>query len=151
MSSFLTRCWLLADRVPTRLRWLAVLGCALFIFVLSAEPGLKVSSDPRVDSPARHLAHVAVYGLLTLLLGWALIDPRAPALTARIAGASAFLALAYGATDEWHQTFVPSRTGRLEDLIWDGLGAILGCVALLLVIGARRRQRDRDSSPRSSL
>ncbi len=136
MSAFLNRCWLLADRVPTPLRWLAVVGCALLIFILSAQPGLKVSSDPGVDGPTRHLAHVVVYGLLTVLLGWSLAGRRA--LTARIAVAGAFLALAYGATDEWHQTFVPSRTGRPEDLVWDGIGAILGCVALLLVIRARR-------------
>jgi VanZ like family len=137
MVVFATRCWMVMDRVGVPLRWLAVLGCAALIFLLSAQPGLKISSDPGVDGPTRHLAHVAIYGVLTVLLGWALSGVRAP--TIRIVLVSAVLALIYGATDEWHQTFVPARTGRAQDLVWDGLGAILGCLVLLLVVRGRRR------------
>jgi VanZ family protein len=36
------------------------------------------------------------------------------------------LAAAYGATDEYHQLFVPLRSGELRDWIVDVLGASLG-------------------------
>ena len=137
MTRFATRCWLLLDGVPVLARWLAVAVWALLIFVLSAQPGLRVSADPGVDGPTRHLAHVACYALLTGLIGWALAGHRTP--TPRIALAAALLALLYGVTDEWHQTFVPSRTGRPEDLIWDGIGAAFGLVALSLVWRDSRR------------
>ncbi len=108
-----------------------VLLWAGLIFFLSAQPGLRVSNDPGVDGPVRHLAHVGTYALLTLLIGWALAGHATP--TTRSAVVSAVLALLYGVTDEWHQTYVPSRTGRPEDLIWDGLGAIAGLLVLLLI------------------
>jgi VanZ family protein len=140
MRSLLDRLWWSLDRVPTPARRLAPIGWAAVIFVLSGQPGLRVSDDPGVDLPTRHLAHVAAYALLTLLLGWAL-SGRGARPTPRTIGLSALLAVLYGVTDEWHQTFVPSRTGRVEDLVWDGLGALLGAMLLLAVSRAEDRPR----------
>jgi VanZ family protein len=36
------------------------------------------------------------------------------------------IAAAYGATDEWHQSFVPGRAAELRDLVMDAIGAALG-------------------------
>ncbi|MCX7097273.1 MAG: VanZ family protein [Methylococcales bacterium] len=36
------------------------------------------------------------------------------------------LTLAYGLLDEWHQTFVPGRTGSFTDVASDMVGAIIG-------------------------
>ena len=33
-----------------------------------------------------------------------------------------FFCIAYAATDEWHQTFVPDRFGTFQDVLIDGLG-----------------------------
>lgn len=137
MRISLARLWATLDRVPIPARWLAVVGWATVIFVLSGQPGLRVSDDPGVDLPTRHLAHVAAYGLLTLLLGWALAGRGRP--TPRTVSLAMLLAILYGVTDEWHQTFVPSRTGRVEDLVWDALGALLG--AILLTLFARAEDR----------
>ncbi|MCY7417186.1 MAG: VanZ family protein [Chloroflexi bacterium] len=100
------------------------------IFALSNQPGLAVSDDPGVDLPLRHVAHVVVYAVLTVLAGWALTGSRA--ISGRIIVVSGLLAMLYGVTDEWHQTFVPSRTGRPEDLIWDGIGVLIGAAVLWL-------------------
>lgn len=134
----LDRLWWSLDRIPLVARWLAVAAWMAVIFLLSAQPGLRVSDDPGVDLPTRHLAHVAAYALLTLLLGWAL-SGRGRRPTPRTIGLAALLALLYGVTDEWHQTFVPSRTGRAEDLVWDGLGALLAGMLLLSVTRAEDR------------
>src|SRR5690349_64608 len=120
MSSAVAR---LADvllRVPPLLRWITLLAWAGMIFLLSNQPGLAVSDDPGVDRPLRRVAHITVYAVLTLLVTWALTGRRQP--SARLAIVGGVLALIYGVTDEWHQTMVPSRSGRPEDLIWDGLG-----------------------------
>lgn len=37
----------------------------------------------------------------------------------------------YAALDEWHQTFVPSRTGRLRDVGIDTLGALIASVVVV--------------------
>ena len=34
----------------------------------------------------------------------------------------------YAATDEFHQSFVPHRVGSLDDLLFDGIGIVLGAV-----------------------
>jgi len=39
------------------------------------------------------------------------------------------LSAAFGGADEFHQTFVPSRTGSLVDVGWDCLGAVLALIA----------------------
>jgi VanZ family protein len=133
MSRLLAAATSRALRIPTSLRWCAVFAWAAWIFLLSNQPGLVVSADPGVDGPARHLAHVATYAVLTLLIAWALTRHGWP--TARLAIVSALVALLYGVTDEWHQTFVPTRHGQAVDLIWDGLGALITAMA---IVAARR-------------
>jgi len=108
------------------------------IFVLSNQPGLAVSEDRGVDLPLRHVAHVVVYAALTVFVGWALAGARAP--SRRVTAAAGALALLYGISDEWHQTFVPSRTGRPEDLVWDGIGVLIGVAVLLLTARAISRE-----------
>jgi len=46
--------------------------------------------------------------------------------------AAVALSVAYGATDEWHQSFVPGRTADLTDLRADATGAFLGTAACWL-------------------
>jgi VanZ family protein len=36
--------------------------------------------------------------------------------------------------DEWHQSFLGSRTGALPDVILDGSAALLGQIALFVVL-----------------
>ena len=50
----------------------------------------------------------------------------------------AFLAVAFGVTDEVHQSFVPGRNADLMDLVADTLGASLGAV-IAAVWGRRSR------------
>ena len=43
---------------------------------------------------------------------------------------SVILSVLYAASDEWHQSFVPSRDGTVTDVIWDASGAILMAIFL---------------------
>jgi VanZ family protein len=132
MLQVVTRLADAALRVPVPLRWFAVAAWAAMIFLASNQPGLAVSDDPGVDRPLRQVAHIGVYGVLTVLLAWALCGRRFPSL--RVALVAASVALVYGASDEWHQTMVPTRTGRPEDLVWDALGAAIA-VGIIVVAG----------------
>jgi hypothetical protein len=97
---------------------------------LSSSSGTPVPSRREVsDCPS---SAVADSGVLTALLAWALTDRRIPSW--RLTGVAGLLALAYGVGDEWHQTMVPTRTGRPEDLIWNGLGAAIAIA--LIVMGS---------------
>jgi VanZ family protein len=65
------------------------------------------------------LAHLFAYGALGIMAAWAFEGWRRPALMAII------LASIFGATDEWHQAFVPGRRSGLDDWAFDTFSAAL--------------------------
>ena len=79
----------------------------------------------------RKAAHVTEYAILALLLYRAMRRTleRSPEIWCRQCAGWAFgIALIYAASDEWHQSFVPSRGGTIHDVLIDGAGAALGLV-----------------------
>ncbi|WP_242342750.1 VanZ family protein [Anaeromyxobacter terrae] len=84
------------------------------------------------------LLHAGAYAVLGALVcgalgGWRLRPWRALGLTIAVG-------TAYGATDEWHQSFVPNRSSDPADLASDALGAAAGAAAMALIlrrVGAR--------------
>ena len=127
-------------------RWLPVLAWMALIFVLSAQPGLRVSDDAAVDAPARAIAHVVTFGTLGALLFRALLGT----LSMTGAALAAFgVATLYGVSDELHQSLVPDRTGQLDDVALDAAGAAIGIALAVAASVAMRRRRARpgDRSP----
>jgi VanZ family protein len=121
-------------------RWLAVLAWMALIFVLSAQPGLRVSADAAVDSPLRAMAHVVTFGVLGGLLAWALAPLAGSAV--RVGLMALLIAAAYAVSDELHQSLVPDRTGQLDDVLLDVLGAALGiALAIAFAMAMSRRAR----------
>jgi VanZ family protein len=51
------------------------------------------------------------------------------------------MAVAYGLTDELHQSFVPDRNGRLDDVVTDALGAAVGVAIAWIALRALTRAR----------
>lgn len=82
---------------------------------------------PHVDK----VAHFGVYGLLATLL--CRLKPGWRGAVLGLTGAAVF-----GASDEWHQTYVPGREADLGDWITDTLGA---AVAVGLYSGVERYRR----------
>ncbi len=85
----------------------------------------------RIDHFVRKSAHAAEYVVLGFLLGgmyasWGLRGKKHFFVTA----GSGIL---YAATDEFHQLFVPGRSGQLSDVLLDSCGVLAGTV---LYIGA---------------
>jgi VanZ family protein len=113
--------------LPLFSRWIPPIAWMAVIFILSAQPGLRVSDDASVDGPIRQIAHVVTYGVLAFLLLRALT--WGGTLTVQSCALALGIAILYGVTDEIHQSTVPDRTGQAADLVWDGLGAVLGVVA----------------------
>ncbi len=48
----------------------------------------------------------------------------------------------YACSDEWHQTFVPERAGRITDLGFDAAGFLCGIVLIGLVVWIRQKKRN---------
>ena len=103
-------------------RWSAVILWMGVIFAISAAPSIATPLEPLYDFTFKKVTHVTVYGILTVLLFWALrihIRHKGRALVT-----AALVAVLYAFSDEWHQTFVPGREGTLRDVGIDAVGAV---------------------------
>jgi VanZ family protein len=127
-----------ADRRPW-LYWLPALALMALIFMLSSQSGLRVSDDVAVERPIRVSAHFVAYATLAALLLFALARGGRP--SRRHVTIAFGLTLLYGASDELHQSFVPDRAGRVEDLAVDAIGAAVGLVIGWAVLRLRARRR----------
>ncbi len=117
--------------------WLIRWGPALLwmgaIFLVSSQSSLPQAPDTTLDLIIKKGLHLAAYGVLAGLF-WRALGRRPAASRGMI---SWTLAVLYAATDEYHQTFVPGRHGRVMDLLFDGAGALL---ALWLIQRWERRR-----------
>lgn len=71
------------------------------------------------------LVHLIEYGVLSYLLYMAFKESRYKILVKYASILAIIIAIFYGSTDEFHQIFVHNRYCSIEDLLWDGIGAIL--------------------------
>jgi len=107
--------------------WLPPLAWMGLIFVLSAQPDLPHAPGPWLDTLLKKTGHVVVYGVLAWLYWRALCRYFSAGIALRIVTIG--LTVTYALSDEYHQTSVPGRSGRLVDVAVDGVGA---CGAMLL-------------------
>jgi VanZ family protein len=105
--------------------WLPVVAWAALIFTLSSIPDLGTGLGGW-DLLLRKIAHAAEYAVLGALLLRA-VGRELPA---------AAIGIAYAATDEAHQAFVPGRHGAALDVLVDAVGVLIG--VYLLGRAARR-------------
>lgn len=85
----------------------------------------------KVDHPIRKLAHATEYAVFVMLLCGVWLDARRKRkVSALFAWGTATV---YAATDEFHQLFVPGRSGQVKDVLLDSCGAAVGVLILMLV------------------
>ena len=110
--------------------------CMAVIFHFSAQ------SDPLPEVTGRvwdKALHVTAYGVLGMLF--------CRAFSAEGLGWFASIALAvvattlYGASDEWHQAFVPLRESSIRDWYADLVGALIGSGVYAVVVSTVSRPR----------
>ena len=122
------------------LRFLPPLLWMGVIFYLSSQPGTSPSGGLLSHVVVRKIFHVLEYGMLFLL--WRFAWYGKPYGTR----AAIAVSLLYALTDEFHQTFVPTRYGRLTDVLIDALGVLAFRYLLLdrvegFIIGRERLVR----------
>ena len=78
----------------------------------------------------RKTAHVTEYAIFSLLLYHCLLSSNRTAWRPKLAAWAVLIAAAYSLTDEFHQLFVPGRTGSIVDCGIDSVGAALGTLVL---------------------
>ncbi|MFA5029394.1 MAG: VanZ family protein [Patescibacteria group bacterium] len=119
--------------------WLLAIIWGGLIFYLSSVSDFSVATGTAKRSNfLSGIIHVLLYIILSFLLIRAL-------LTSGLSRGRAFLfgflvASLYGISDEWHQSFVPSREARVTDWLLDVAGAYLTLSCYTYKYKYRRRQ-----------
>jgi VanZ family protein len=93
------------------------------IFILSSQSLDFIGQGPFPQWDK--FAHATEYALFCFLLLRALRKAFPRAVSPAIAVSAVLIAVAYGASDEFHQSFVPHRDSEVFDVLADGGGAIL--------------------------
>jgi VanZ family protein len=88
--------------------------------------------------------HISEYIILALLLGYALLAK--PIQRPKALVCTALVSILYAASDEWHQSFVPGRTGHAIDVAVDTLG-ILIAISWFIVAAKLRFKRTISPTP----
>jgi len=107
-------------------------GGLLRPILLSLMPDLTPAQIDRFSVVIRKMAHLTEYFILSIFWGRALAPQRAS-----IIGAIA-LCGAWAALDEYHQSFVASRTASIVDVGIDLLGVLLGQMPGIIAAQWRR-------------
>lgn len=135
--------------------WLPVVAWMLMIFIASTElmsaqhtsrfiapllrwlnPEISVEGIRAVQFAIRKMAHVTEYAILAALLLRAFYG-GIRAIGWRHAGGALLIAGTYAAFDEYHQSFIPTRTGSPHDVLIDIAGAVIGVAICWWVISRR--------------
>lgn len=104
--------------------------------------GLDPARFAVCNAMLRKTGHFVGYFILSVLLfrSWRATFPRLSTRWCLQWAALAFLSTALVASlDEWHQSFLPSRTGTFRDVVLDSSAALVAQVLLLIMMNVRSR------------
>ena len=93
-----------------------------------------------VDHPVRKTAHALEYALLGVLMTGILYSEK---IKKGLKANRLFfvipwvLCILYAASDEFHQTFVPGRSGQFSDIGLDSAGALIGVLVCVRVLSLK--------------
>jgi VanZ family protein len=112
-------------------------------FLRWLDPHISFAMIAFINVVLRKLGHLTEYAILAALLWRALRfqvsrDVRALWQTA---GAALLIASVYAAFDEFHQSFVPSRTASMVDVMIDCTGALIAVATCWLFASRRALQK----------
>ena len=122
------------------LAWLPAILWAATLFFLSAQSSLPAIAPAVPDFDK--VEHFGVYGLLGILVIDAVRRSTTLALPKAVLVAI-LITSAYGASDEFHQWFVPNRSCDVWDWTADTIGGILGIVVYIAYESRRSQKTNR--------
>ena len=105
--------------------------------------GLDPAGFAVVHHYIRKCGHFVGYFTLSFFLfrAWraTLRLPWAPRWALRWAAIAFFMSALVASLDEWHQTFIPSRTGTISDVMLDSIAALTAQVLIFLYLSWKPR------------
>lgn len=112
-----------------------------FIFYSSSLPDTSLPL-PRIIPYSDKYAHAGAYAILCFLIARANRRDRLIVAPAACWTVAVILTSLFGAFDEWHQSFVPTRTCSIWDWAADAVGSLLAVTAWI----AWKRFRRKDTA-----
>ncbi|MBI5406323.1 MAG: VanZ family protein [Nitrospirae bacterium] len=109
--------------------WGPVVFFAVLVFVMSS------ISSPIDEAPFPFfdkIAHITEYTVFAMLLFRALQGTWSGINFFWLAFITVVITLTYGASDEFHQSFVETRTSDIKDWAADGIGALTAMTAIFI-------------------
>lgn len=101
-------------------------------FLLWLDPSMPYQTIAAIHVVVRKAGHVTEYAILAALL-WRALRGTFPVISKRVISVGTFaIAAAFAVSDEFHQSFVPSRTATLHDVFIDWMGVALAITICLL-------------------
>jgi VanZ family protein len=94
----------------------------------------------------RKAGHLTEYAIFATLAARAFRASSHDLLRRHWVGCSLLLAVVYALSDEWHQSFVPSRTASIYDSLIDSMGALIALTIIWL-----RHRKSEPNGPRASM
>jgi VanZ family protein len=108
-------------------------------------PDISEASLAGAHLLVRKAAHFTEYALLALLAARAFRTSSRAALARRWWPASFALVASIALVDEYHQSFVPTRTGTVYDSLLDMAGGATALTSAALWLALRRRRTSRQA------
>jgi len=111
-------------------------------FLRWIDPQISFATLNAIQLGIRKLGHLTEYAILAMLLWRALRSGTRWQMKMSILFLVAALASAiFAASDEFHQSFVPSRTASPTDVMIDICGALIGLLSCLMFAARKRPER----------
>lgn len=109
--------------------WLPAVIWASVIFTFSSFSTVKTTDFFIGDFLLKKTAHIMEYGIFATLVYRALVNSKIEKKKAM--WYAVIVALLYGISDEFHQSFIYGRTATLRDVLIDTTGAIIFIFGIL--------------------
>lgn len=106
------------------------------------EPEKTVLKETVLAPIVRRIAHFSIYAMLGLLTTNFMLTIEKKKMYQRVILALAFC-LVYAITDEFHQTFIEGRSGRVVDVLVDTAGALTGILFTIAITTIIRKLKNR--------
>ena len=102
--------------------WTPSISWMVLIFTLSSRQSIGVEGGFWLNFAIFKTLHVIEYAILTALNMYALIKTFPDKKLPTLAIIATTISILYAMSDEYHQTFVPTRTGQARDVLIDAVG-----------------------------
>jgi VanZ family protein len=104
-------------------------------------PGASAQTLRLIHVAIRKMAHMMEFGAFSMSIFYG-VRADQNGWTMRWSVITLLIAVCYAGLDEWHQSFVPKRQARLDDVLLDLTGAFLAQAVVYLVVRFRRSRAE---------